>query len=69
MLVNAINFFAIFSLQKMSQVEEEGEFLLYIHYSFHSFPFFTSEPGLPDGFIFKPKIPFWVNFGGSCNGR
>jgi hypothetical protein len=19
--------------------------------------------------IFKPKIPIWVNFGGSCNGR
>jgi hypothetical protein len=23
---------------------------------------------LPDGF-FKPKIPIWVNFGGSCNGK
>jgi hypothetical protein len=26
-------------------------------------------PGLPDGIFFKPKIPIWVNFGGSCNGR
>jgi hypothetical protein len=25
--------------------------------------------GLPDGIFFKPKTPFWVNFGGSCNGR
>jgi hypothetical protein len=25
---------------------------------------------LPDGIsIFKPKIPIWVNFGASCNGR
>jgi hypothetical protein len=24
--------------------------------------------GLPDGF-FKPIIPIWVNFGGTCNGR
>jgi hypothetical protein len=24
---------------------------------------------LPDGtYIFKPKSPIWVNFGGSCNG-
>jgi hypothetical protein len=20
-------------------------------------------------FVFKPKIPFWVNFGGSCYGK
>jgi hypothetical protein len=26
-------------------------------------------PGLPDGNFFKPKIPFWVNLGASCNGR
>jgi hypothetical protein len=26
-------------------------------------------PVLPDGFIFRPKIAIWVNFGGSCNGR
>jgi hypothetical protein len=25
--------------------------------------------GLPDGIFFKPKIPNWVNLGGSCNGR
>jgi hypothetical protein len=25
--------------------------------------------GLPDGIFFKPKIPNWVNFGGSCAGR
>jgi hypothetical protein len=25
------------------------------------------KPGLPD--FFKPKIPIWVNIGGSCNGR
>jgi hypothetical protein len=25
---------------------------------------------LPDGmYIFRPKIPIWVNFGRSCNGR
>jgi hypothetical protein len=25
---------------------------------------------LPDGtYIIKPKIPIWVNFGGSCDGR
>jgi hypothetical protein len=25
---------------------------------------------LPDGtYIFKPKIPLWVNIGGTCNGR
>jgi hypothetical protein len=31
---------------------------------------FISWPGLPDGVpIYKPKIPFWVNFGGSCNRR
>jgi hypothetical protein len=30
----------------------------------------SSHPGLPDGMnIFKPKIPIWVKFGGSCNGR
>jgi hypothetical protein len=27
------------------------------------------EEGLPDIIFFKPKIPIWVNFGGSCNGR
>jgi hypothetical protein len=21
-------------------------------------------PGMPDGFVFKPKIPIWVNIGG-----
>jgi hypothetical protein len=26
----------------------------------------TSEAGLPDGLFLKPKIPIWVNFGGSC---
>jgi hypothetical protein len=26
--------------------------------------------GLPDGMhVFRPKIPFWVKFGISCNGR
>jgi hypothetical protein len=29
----------------------------------------ASQPGLPDGFVFKQKIQIWVNFGGSCNGR
>jgi hypothetical protein len=24
---------------------------------------------LPDGMYSNPKIPTWVNFGGSCNGR
>jgi hypothetical protein len=29
---------------------------------------FSFQPVLPDGtFIFKPKIPNWVNLGGSCN--
>jgi hypothetical protein len=29
-----------------------------------------ARPGLPDGIpIFKPKIPIWVNFGGSPHGR
>jgi hypothetical protein len=29
---------------------------------------FLWATGLPDGtYIFKPKIPLWVNFGGSCN--
>jgi hypothetical protein len=27
-----------------------------------------SRPGLSDWYIFKPKIPIWVNFGGFCNG-
>jgi hypothetical protein len=28
------------------------------------------KTGLPDGMcVFKPKIPIWVNFGGSSNGR
>jgi hypothetical protein len=32
--------------------------------------FFNFGTGLPDGtYIFKPKIPNWVNFGGSCNGK
>jgi hypothetical protein len=26
-------------------------------------------PGLPDGIFSKPKIPIWVNFGGSFDGR
>jgi hypothetical protein len=26
-----------------------------------------SVAGLPDGFVFKPKIPIWVNFGGPWN--
>jgi hypothetical protein len=30
-------------------------------------PQFTA--GLPDGFILKPKIPIWVNFGGPWNGK
>jgi hypothetical protein len=37
-----------------------------------AFPLFEEkmETGLPDGiYIFKPKMPIWVNFGGSCNGR
>jgi hypothetical protein len=25
--------------------------------------------GLPDGMFFKPKVPIWVNFGGSCDGK
>jgi hypothetical protein len=25
--------------------------------------------GLPDGLFSKPKIPIWVNFGGSCYGK
>jgi hypothetical protein len=25
--------------------------------------------GLPDGIVSSQKIPIWVNFGGSCNGR
>jgi hypothetical protein len=28
-----------------------------------------SGSGLPDGILFKPKIPIWENFVGSCNGR
>jgi hypothetical protein len=24
------------------------------------------KAGLPDGMVFKPKIPIWVNFGRSC---
>jgi hypothetical protein len=32
--------------------------------------FQARRPGLPDGkCILKPKIPIWVIFGGSCNGR
>jgi hypothetical protein len=30
---------------------------------------FSSGPGLPDGSFSDQKIPIWVNFGGSCNGR
>jgi hypothetical protein len=25
-------------------------------------------PWLPDSIFFKPKIPIWINLGGSCNG-
>jgi hypothetical protein len=28
---------------------------------------FGLQPGLPDLFVFKPKIPIWENLGGSCN--
>jgi hypothetical protein len=28
-----------------------------------------SYAGLPDGFIFRPKIPVWANFARLCNGR
>jgi hypothetical protein len=32
--------------------------------------YFKNRWGLPDDIcIFKPKIPIWVNFGGSCNWR
>jgi hypothetical protein len=31
--------------------------------------FVLSEAELPDGFIFKPKIPIWVNLGGPCSVR
>jgi hypothetical protein len=31
--------------------------------------FFGSGPVLPDGFFSNQKIPIFVNFGGSCNGR
>jgi hypothetical protein len=27
------------------------------------------SPGLPDGIFSNLKIPFWVQFGGTCNGR
>jgi hypothetical protein len=39
--------------------------------SCHRFRYtYVHIPGLPDGiYIFKPKIPIWVRFGGSCNGR
>jgi hypothetical protein len=30
---------------------------------------FISVPGLPDGIFSTQKIPIWVNFGCSCNGR
>jgi hypothetical protein len=30
---------------------------------------FAASPGLPDGIFFRPKIPVWVQFGGSCHGR
>jgi hypothetical protein len=37
---------------------------------FSIFSWCSCRPGLPDGtYIFKPEIPIWVNFGGSCNGR
>jgi hypothetical protein len=29
----------------------------------------NSIPGLPDGLFSNQKIPIWVNFGGSCNGK
>jgi hypothetical protein len=29
----------------------------------------TVEPRVARWHIFKPKISFWVNFGGPCNGR
>jgi hypothetical protein len=32
-------------------------------------PGFLGGPGLPDGFIFKPKIPIWVKFGGPWYGK
>jgi hypothetical protein len=30
---------------------------------------FRLQAGLPDGLIFKQKIPIWVNFGGPNNGK
>jgi hypothetical protein len=29
----------------------------------------TADCGVARWFVFKPKIPFWVNFGGSCYGK
>jgi hypothetical protein len=39
--------------------------------TFKTYIFGMQNPGLPDGIfhIFEPKIPTWVNFGGSTNGR
>jgi hypothetical protein len=32
-------------------------------------PVTSGLPRVARWFLFKPKIPIWVNFGGSCNGR
>jgi hypothetical protein len=32
-----------------------------------NFPIALLQPGLPDGIFFRPIIPIWVHFGGSCN--
>jgi hypothetical protein len=29
----------------------------------------TLKAGLPDGTVSNQKIPIWVNYGGSCNGK
>jgi hypothetical protein len=35
----------------------------------HSKPWFLVFTRAARWYIFKPKNPIWVNFGGSCNGR
>jgi hypothetical protein len=35
-----------------------------------SYVYFNACPGrVARWFVFKPKIPIWVNFGGPCNGK
>jgi hypothetical protein len=53
-------------------MEKEIDFAVFvsnfISFHFSESSFFLLQSRVAKWYIFKPKIPIWVNFGGPCNG-